>query len=137
MNKGNKILALDLGGTNVRAACVQEDLPLRITKLPTAAKGTVQEVMQQLFQLIDGQVDASVEAIGVGVPGMVDKESGMVYDVQHIPSWKEVDLQKQLQQRYRLPVLIDNDANCFALGEQYFGSEQNAGSLIGLTIGTG
>ena len=137
MNKKNKILAVDLGGTNVRVGCVQDSLPMQIARLTTAADGTVQQVLQQLFQLIDSKLDQTVDAIGVGVPGMVDKLSGMVYDVQHIPSWKEVDLQKQLQQRYHLPVLIDNDANCFALGEQYFGSEQNADSLIGLTIGTG
>jgi glucokinase len=137
MNKGEKILAVDLGGTNVSAACVQDALPLQITKWKTSANGTVEQVMQQLSELIDSLVDDTVNAIGMGVPGMVDKASGMVYDVQHIPSWKEVNLQKQLQQRYNLPAMIDNDANCFALGEQYFGSEQNAASLIGLTIGTG
>ena len=137
MNKRNKILALDLGGTNVRAACVQENFPLHVRKVGTMANGTVEVVLQQLFQLIDSLMDDTVDGIGIGVPGMVDKESGIVYDVQHIPSWKEVDLQKQLLQRYRLPVRIDNDANCFALGEQYYGSEQHANSLIGLTIGTG
>jgi glucokinase len=99
--------------------------------------GTVQEVLQEIFDLIDPLIDGNAEAIGMGVPSVVDIEKGIVYDVQYIPSWKEVPLKKWMEDRYGIPVWVNNDANCFALGELYFGKGKGISSLIGLTIGTG
>jgi glucokinase len=76
-----------------------------------------------------------VKAIGIGVPGLVNK--GIVFDVVYIPSWKEIPLQALMEERYQIPVTINNDANCFALGEFYFGKGKGRDSMIGLTIGTG
>jgi len=67
----------------------------------------------------------------------VDPGSGMVYDVLNIPSWKELPLRSILEQRFGLPVFLDNDANCFAWGEYVCGKGRGSNSLIGLTIGTG
>ncbi len=67
----------------------------------------------------------------------MDIDKGIVYDVQNIPSWKEVALKKLMEERYHVPVSINNDSNCFALGEKYFGKGRNFHSMIGLTIGTG
>jgi len=90
-----------------------------------------------LFFLIDGLINNSVTSIGIGVPGLVDIEKGIVFDVINIPSWKEIPLQKWMENRYHLPVIINNDANCFALGEFYFGKGKGCNSMVGLTIGTG
>jgi glucokinase len=60
-----------------------------------------------------------------------------VYDVINISSWKAVHLKKILEKKYEIPVIINNDANCFALGEYYFGKGIGADNMIGLTIGTG
>jgi len=70
------------------------------------------------------------------VPGLVD-EHRKVYDVVNIPSWSEIPLKKIMEQRYGIPAVINNDANCFALGEFYFGKGKGHNSMIGLTIGTG
>ncbi len=59
--------------------------------------------------------------IGVGVPSVVDIDQGIVYDVQNIPSWKEVPLGRILGERFGRPVYVNNDANCFAAGEKHFG----------------
>ena len=93
--------------------------------------------MEELYQLTDQIIIPDVKSIGIGVPGLVDIKNGMVYDVVHIPSWKEVPLKKIMQERYGVPVFINNDANCFALGEYYFGQSKQVDSMIGLTIGTG
>jgi glucokinase len=79
----------------------------------------------------------STTAIGIGVPGLVDAAQAIVYDVVNIPAWKEVTLKKLLEERYQIPVLVNNDANCFAIGEFYFGKGKDQDSMIGLTIGTG
>ena len=62
-----------------------------------------------------------VAGIGVGVPSVVDSEEGIVYNVANIPSWTEVPLKRLLQERFSVPVYINNDSNCFALGVKLFG----------------
>jgi glucokinase len=137
MHLTSKIAALDLGGTNLRGACIEGAQPHRIASIKVAAEGTVEDVMKEIFDFTDALIDNSVEGIGIGVPGMVDASTGVVYDVQHIPAWKEVNLKALMERRYKLPVKLNNDANCFALGELHFGSGKGESSLIGLTIGTG
>ncbi len=90
-----------------------------------------------MFALTDQLMTDNISAIGIGVPSVVDIEEGIVYDVQYIPSWKEVHLKKHMEDRYHIPVFVNNDANCFALGEHYFGKGKGYSSMIGLTVGTG
>ena len=131
------ILGIDMGGTNIRAGLVNEHKIKSITSRRVNGKGSMEKVLQDVFNLTDNLIDSSVTSIGIGVPGLVDLEQGIVYDAVYIPSWKKVPLKKLLEERYHLPVLINNDANCFALGEFYFGKGKGANSMIGLTIGTG
>ncbi|WP_240410056.1 ROK family protein [Flavisolibacter nicotianae] len=130
-------IGIDLGGTNIRGGVVCGDELTGMQAQRINPHGTVDEVLQQLFQLTDRLLTPSVKSIGIGVPGLVDEATGIVYDVINIPSWKEVALQQKMQERYNLPALLNNDANCFALGEYYFGKGRGHASMIGLTIGTG
>jgi len=132
-----KVIGIDLGATNIRAAAVRLDTISNISSRRINSSGTEQEVLQDVFDLVDEQMDEEVEGIGIGVPSVVDVEQGIVYDVQYIPSWKEVHLKKYMEERYHKPVFVNNDANCFALGEHYFGKGRNVESMIGLAIGTG
>lgn len=132
-----KIIGIDLGGTHVRAGIVADGQLANISSVRIPAGGSVEEVLQKIFELIDPLVQNNINAIGIGVPSVVDVEKGIVYDVQNIPSWKVVALKDLMEERYHLPVSVNNDANCFALGEKYFGKGKLAHSLIGLTIGTG
>ena len=131
------IIGIDLGGTNIRGGVVGETKLIAITSHRINGLACEKEVLEQLFSFADKLVNPSVGAIGIGVPGLVDAVNGIVYDVVNISSWKEVPLKKILEERYKLPVFINNDANCFALGEFYFGKGQSCNSMIGLTIGTG
>lgn len=134
-NKYN--IGIDLGGTNIRGGLVNENALQGILSRRINAQGSVEEVLEELFSLTDELINNQVTSIGIGVPGLVNVEQGIVFDVINIPSWKEVPLQKLMQDRYRLPVIINNDANCFALGEFYFGKGKGYNSMVGLTIGTG
>src|SRR6266498_895758 len=133
----SQTIGIDLGGTNLRGGLVSENNLSSVLSQRINPKGSVEEVLQDLFRLIDQLINASVKAIGIGVPGLVDTEQGIVYDVVNIPSWKQVPLKQLIEDRYHLPVFINNDANCFALGEFYFGKGKGYDSMIGLTIGTG
>lgn len=132
-----KIIGIDLGGTHIRAGLVHENRIEKMAATRTNSTGTAEAVLHDLYVLIDGLMSGEVAAIGIGVPSVVDIEEGIVYDVQYIPSWKEVPLKALLQQRYGVPVYVNNDANCFALGEYHFGRGKGQASMVGLTIGTG
>lgn len=131
------IIGIDLGGTHIRAAKVNRTQLFALRGRPVTASGTREQVLDEVCEMIEALVDEAVTAIGIGVPSVVDVEKGIVYDVQNIPSWNEVPLKEILEARYRLPVLVNNDANCFALGEHYYGKGKGSHSFIGLTLGTG
>ncbi len=132
-----KIIGIDLGATNIRGAVVADEKISEIISRRIQTKGTEEQVLEDVYSLIDALIDKDIKAIGIGVPSVVDVKLGIVYDVIHIPSWKEVHLKELLETRYRIPVFVNNDANCFALGEHYFGKGKDAVDMIGLTIGTG
>lgn len=130
-------IGIDLGGTNIRGGRVEENQVSGILSCRTNAQGSVEEVLHDLFSLTDQLIDPAVAAIGIGVPGLVDAGQGLVLDVVNIPSWQKIPLRQWMEERYGLPVFINNDANCFALGEYYFGKGGGCSSMVGLTIGTG
>lgn len=133
-----KILGIDLGATNIRGAVVTGSEMSDIVSKRINSQGTVEEVLQDIYDVVDELLKTQqVGAIGIGVPSVVDVEEGIVYDVQYIPSWKEVHLKALMEQRYQVPVYVNNDANCFVVGEYYYGKGKGVSSLIGLTLGTG
>ncbi len=132
-----KVIGIDLGATNIRGAIVQEEDVSGIITQRIHSKGSEEEVLNDVFAVADQLINKDIKAIGIGVPSVVDVEEGIVYDVQYIPSWKEVQLKKYMEDRYHIPVFVNNDANCFALGEYYFGKGKDSTSMIGLTVGTG
>lgn len=130
-------IAIDLGGTNVRAARIEGDCVCAQSAVRCQADGSEDDVLGQICSLIDAVMDDTVDAIGIGVPSVVDYTEGIVYDLQNIPSWKEVHLKAFLEQRYGITVRVDNDVNCFVLGEKCFGMGRAYRHIVGLTLGTG
>jgi len=131
------LIGVDLGGTNVRAGLVEGDRVVKIATQPVRSQGKAEEVLADLKAVIDRVYSAEVQGIGLGVPSVVDLETGTIYDVQSIPAWKEVPLRKILEAEYGLPVYVNNDANCFAVGEKHYGQGKEFQNLVGLIIGTG
>jgi glucokinase len=131
------IIGVDLGGTNARAGLVRSQQLGEVSSIAINPNGSVEDVLDQLCGLIDRTKPKNVDGIGIGVPSVVEIETGIVYDVVNIPSWKEVHLKSILEDRYATPVLVNNDANCFALGEKHFGKGIGYQSVIGLIVGTG
>ncbi len=131
------MIGVDLGGTNIRAGKIANDKIIKLTKAPTPGKGSVDEVLEQIFIVIDSCFDSNTTSIGVGVPSVVDVEKGIVYDAVNIPSWKAVPIKDILEKRYKVPVYVNNDANCFVVGEKYFGKAKLYKNIVGVTLGTG
>lgn len=130
-------LSIDLGGTNVRIAQVEKDRCLSKKSTACFAWQDASVVLQQLFDLIDSMMCEQIERIGIGVPSIIDGRKGIVYNVANIPSWKEIHLKEILEEKYNLPVAVNNDSNCFALGVNLFGEGRSYANMVGVTIGTG
>jgi len=130
-------IGVDLGGSNVRAGLISDKKLVELFSEQINPKGTIDEVLDQIFYVIEKLDVRNTNGIGIGVPSVVDVERGIVYDVQNIPSWTEVPIGDILKNRYKIPVSVNNDANCFALAEYQFGKGQGYNSMIGLIMGTG
>lgn len=135
MNK--EVLGIDIGGTKIKLGKVRNGNVLQTLKIEVKRNDSLEVSLKKLFNAIEDMMTDSVEAIGIGVPAVVDSESGVVYDVQNIPSWKEVPLKDLVGQEFKLPVHINNDANCFALGEKHFGKAKDHANCVALSLGTG
>jgi glucokinase len=130
-------IGVDLGGTNIRAASICDTQVIKQTSAALRDKDNLDSTLDQLKKVIREIYDPSASGIGIGVPSIVDLEKGIVRDVVNIPSWKEVHLRDILQEEFNIPVFINNDVNCFVLGEKYFGYGRNYHSFVGVTLGTG
>jgi glucokinase len=95
------------------------------------------EILSEVVSVIKELIDDEVAGIGIGVPSVVDVEKGIVYDVQNIPSWREVHIKEILESHFGLRVYVNNDANCFAIGETYFGRTKGYENSVGLILGAG
>jgi glucokinase len=131
------VIGVDLGGTKVGIGRVEKDRIVRHVSCAVSGQGSEEKVVEEVGGAIARVFDPEVAGIGVGVPSVVDVDKGIVYDVQNIPSWREVPLKDILEKRFERPVYINNDANCFAIGEKYFGRGRRFRHLVGLIIGTG
>ena len=131
------VIGIDLGGTKVGLGRVAGRRIVRHVTAAVSAQASEAQVIEEVISAVEKVYDPAVAGIGVGVPSVVDVERGIVYDVQNIPSWKEVPLKEILEKRFDRPVYINNDANCFAVGEKHFGRGGKFRHLVGLIVGTG
>lgn len=131
------IIGVDLGGTNVRIGKLIDGRVVEKLVEPSPAGLSLDESLDYMKALLSRVITPEVRGIGMGVPSVVDVERGIVYNVTNIPSWKEVHLKEILEKEFGIPVCINNDANCFALGEKRFGYGRDYNNVVGLTLGTG
>ncbi|MEV4468725.1 ROK family protein [Nonomuraea sp. NPDC049504] len=131
----NCVLAIDIGGTKLAAALVDEEGSiLRSATRPTPRT----EVMSALAALI-AEVTAggpAPQAVGIGCAGPLDLATGTVSPV-NMPSWRGFPLRDEVHKLTGLPTLLAGDAQCFALGEHWLGAGRGCSSLLGIVVSTG
>lgn len=131
------ILGIDIGGTSIVGGRIEGDIIIEQITVDTCAQEGGDKTLNILKELIRQLKTTDTRAIGIGVPSVVDREKGIVYNVQNIKNWDEVHLKSLLEEEFGLPVHIDNDANCFAYGEKIFGKGKDFQNFVGITLGTG
>jgi glucokinase len=131
------IIGVDLGGTKVRAGVASRGQIHNQKQQLFKSYGSQAETLEQLMELINSLMHSDVEGIGLGVPSVVDVEHGIVFNVVNIPSWDRVPLKDILEAKFNVPVAVNNDVNCFVLGEHRFGRVKGMKNVVGITVGTG
>jgi len=138
---GGFIVAVDLGGTQIRTALCREDgtLTKRISDLTRAAEGldaVLDRLIGSIYAVLPDRVE-DVEAIGVAAPGPLDPRTGVVISAGNLPGWTNVPLKNILEREFGVPAYAGNDANVAALAEQRFGAGQGIRDLVYITVSTG
>jgi glucokinase len=101
------------------------------------------KVVARLIENIKRQREIATErglfvtAVGVGAPGVIKMDKGIVVKSPNFPDWNNLPLKEELENALHIPVVIENDANAAALGEQWRGAGHGIGSMILVTLGTG
>jgi glucokinase len=126
----SKVIAVDLGGTNLRVALVEGNRVLKYVKNPTPK--TKNELLNLMVDSISQVITKDVKAIGVGSPGPL--ANGVILNPPNIP-FKNFNLKKFLENKFKKKVVIENDAKCVALAELKLGVRKK--NFIILTLGTG
>lgn len=145
INSGKGIIGVDLGGTKIRAAVTARDGTLTgpAAERPTGNRESRTAVEGALMQTIEeatgrsGLAMEQVEAIGIGAPGPLDLTTGTILKAPNLPGLHGYPLRRSVENRFGVPVCVDNDGNCFTLGEALYGSGRSKGIVLGVTLGTG
>ena len=130
------VIAADMGGTNIRAALVGRDGEL-VGKL---REPTGHEPVSGLYRLLDGlrsEHTDEVCGIGIAVAGLIDGNRGTVLQSPNINGINGINLKSDLQERYGLTTVVENDANAAAYGEKCSGAGKGFDDFVMLTLGTG
>lgn len=131
------ILGLDIGGTGIKGGVLINGHLHDIRSISTPATESKDFILEAIATFIDSYSAHDIIGIGIGIPGLVNVEEGIVLGLSNIPAFQHVELKKFLTERFAKPIFINNDANCFALGVHKFGVGKRFKNLVGITLGTG
>jgi glucokinase len=130
-------IGVDIGGTSIVAARFSESELLERREVPTGASRPAEEIMESLYEAIEKVITDEVIGIGIGMPGFMNVETGEILQINNIPSFNGFAIKPKVEKRFNLPAFQNNDANCFALGEAYYGAGKKYTNMVGVTLGTG
>lgn len=139
------IAGVDFGGTKIKFGLVLEDGKIlgETLTLPTESQRSADQIVGTLIEGIERIIQNAevsnhqISGIGIGSPGPLDLSNGIIINPPNLPTLHNFPLKGTLENYLNLPVFINNDANCFVLGEACFGSARNATIVCGVTLGTG
>ncbi|MDE0399033.1 MAG: ROK family glucokinase [Candidatus Poribacteria bacterium] len=137
------VIGVDMGGTKILSAVIDaEGNILGTAKVSTKADAGTSVVIDRIAASIQqaigksGVTAASIEAVGIGAPGPLDPETGVVIFAPNL-GWRDVPLKAELEARVGIPTFVDNDVNVGTLGEHAFGAGKGVQNIVGIFVGTG
>ncbi len=135
------IAGIDIGGTKI-AVALENGAGERVAsrRLPTEIAIGPDRILANILRAIDEmlvETGTELAAVGIGCPGPIDIERGLVLSPANLPDWIDFPIVAIVKDRFGVPVLLDNDANAAALGEFYFGAGRGFRDIFYVTISTG
>ena len=133
------ILAIDIGGTMIKYGLVSSDGKILSTdKIKTEASKGLNNILNKIDNIFKRYKENNPVGIAVSGTGQINGMIGKVIGGNPIiPNWIGTNLVKILEEKYNLPIVLENDVNCVALGEKWIGAGKDLSNFICLTIGTG
>jgi len=136
-------IGVDLGGTNLRIAAVDisghlvEKVTLG-TKVSLGRDHVLNDMCDAIQHLSEKYKNsAKMLGIGIGVPGIIDMETGLLRESPNLPGWAEYPVRAEIERRLTTMVILENDANVAAFGEKWLGAAREHDDMAMLTLGTG
>jgi glucokinase len=139
----NFAIGVDLGGTNLRIAAISErgELLEKVTtgtRLALGRDAVIGEMVAAIRELAAKYgVSHRLLGAGIGVAGIIDMSTGMLRESPNLPGWDDYPVREEIERRLGTTVLLENDANCAALGEAWLGVARQAEHMCMITLGTG
>jgi glucokinase len=136
-------IGVDLGGTNLRIAAVDAEGKLLAkvtlgTEVGRGREAVVGEMSRAVAEMRERFLGTGEFCgVGVGVPGLIDSETGRLVESPNLPGWEDYDVKGDIERRLGTTVILENDANVAAMGEKWLGAGRNSESLCMYTMGTG
>jgi glucokinase len=136
-------IGVDLGGTNLRIAAVdvQGTLVEKVTlgtKVSLGRDHVIDDMCNAIQHLSEKYKDsAQLLGIGIGVPGIIDNETGLLRESPNLPGWADYPVRAEIERRLKTMVILENDANVACFGEQWLGAARDYKNVAMLTLGTG
>ncbi|MDD4569559.1 MAG: ROK family protein [Tepidanaerobacteraceae bacterium] len=138
------VIGIDLGGTKIATGLINErgEIIKKVTMPTLAAEGPKTVIAQVKVSVYEVIKKASIDineilAIGVGAPGPMDVEKGVIKNPPNLQGWDDIPLHNILLDEFKLPIGLENDANAAALGENLYGSGKGIDNFMYITISTG
>jgi len=136
-----RVVGIDLGGSHVHFALADcRGKVLRDSNLKIRPEDGPEALIAQIVKgarAIAARSGARLRAAAMGVPSPVDAERGVVTFAYNLPGWKDIYLRRELEQKLRVPVMLENDCNLAAVGEHWQGVAKGVDNFVMIAIGTG
>lgn len=136
-------IGVDLGGTSIKAGLVDESYNIIATKsLPTRRERSAEEIIKDMASLCKalieekGITEQDVSSIGIGCPGLASAKDGIILSSSNL-NFENINVKEIMAKYIQLPVYVENDANCAAIGETVKGAAKGESEVVVLTFGTG
>lgn len=130
-------IGVDIGGTKIAAGIVDSESPTHLLATATAPTPRA-EVLDAVAKVIAELLSGAVATIGVGAPGVIDPEAGVVVSAgPTMPGWQGTHIAAGLRERFSLPVAVHNDVRIMGLGETVFGAGREFDNVLFVSLGTG
>ena len=131
-------MCVDLGGTTITAGVVEGSDILSLKTVSTGGDRPSHEILDTIIRLIENvSKKYSIDGIGIGVPNPAGPKSDRLYLVENLPQLENFPLKSRLSEYFTIPVILENDANCMALGEHRAGALKGFRNCVCITLGTG